>query len=400
MASISAPIHPAGLNEPAYRFTVYDLLSREQLVEHMPFVVSGYSRSLPEAGTVTAALNVADARVQTLDPWGKTQPRRSTLGIIRGDVMVAEYLIWQRPPYKPTEKKLNVNASELRSYFDHRVLRPEGGPGKTKTLSFTQKDQFEIFRALVADCQGVTFQGLSVGNIGVILDSSQTSGVLRDRKDVKDTAGAYHGYEFSSYGELLNNLANLDNGFEWRVDSYLDADRNLQRILRLGYPYLGHGPDDDAVVLEYPGVVIDYEWPEDGTASANYVAAVGAGEEKAMKWGEAADSVELLSGYPLLERTTSYKSASVQSTLTGHAVADVRALTGDVILPSVTMRGWPNVSPGDYVKLRISDEARFAGSSVRPFETFMRAIDIKVVPGPPETTTITMEAARTPGETG
>lgn len=385
--------------EPEYRYAVYDLLTRAQLTEHLPFTIGEYGRALTEAGTVSAALNVGDPRNQRYQPWDRTQPRRTTLVILRDEVVVGEWIIWQRPPYKPTEQMLNINASEVRSYFDHRLLRPTGGPGgAAKTLSFTATDQFAIFRALVADCLTVTYLGMPVGDIGVEMDDTQMSGVLRDRKDVGDEQGAYHGYQFQVYGELLDNLANLDGGFEWRVDSYLDPDRNLRRVLRLGYPYLGHPPNDDAITLEYPGAVIDYEWPEDGAASANYIAAIGAGEEVAMKWGEGYAALELASGFPLLERTTSYKSASVQATLTAHATADVAALMGDQVVPSLTVRGRPDISPGDHVKVRISDEARFAGSEAQPFETFMRAVQVTTQPGPPEITTIAVEAPRAPGE--
>lgn len=383
--------------EPEYRYGLYDLLTRSELAEHMPFTISDYGRSLTEAGTTTADLNVADARIQKLEPRSRTQPRRTTIAVLRDEVVVGEYIIWQRPPYKPTEKKLHLNASEIRSYFDHRLLRPNG-VGSPKTLSFTQVDQLAIFRSLMADCQAVTYNGAPVGDIGVEMDAGQMSGVLRDRKDTKDDAGAYHGYNFATYGELLDNLANLDGGFEWRIDSYLDSSRALRRVLRLGYPYLGHPPNDDAVTLEYPGTVVDYEWPEDGTTSANAVFTIGAGEEKSMKWGEAYAAAELLSGFPLLERTTSYKSASVQSTLDGHAKADVAALSGDVVVPSLTVRGRPDISPGDHVRVRISDESLFPGSDAHPVETFMRAVQITTSPGPPEITTIAVEAPRTPGE--
>jgi hypothetical protein len=174
--------------------------------------------------------------------------------------------------------------------------------------------------------------------------------------------------------------------------------RNLRRRLVLGYPLVGQPPNDDAVTLEYPGVIDDYEWPDDGTSSANYIAALGAGEEAAMKWGEAFDAAELRDGYPLLERTTSYKSASVQTTLNAHAAADVAALSGDLTVPTFTIRGRPNIAPGDHVRIRISDEARFPGSALRPMVTWLRAVDIKTVPGPPEKTTLAAEAPRTPGE--
>lgn len=385
-------------HQPEYRYAFYDLLSRQVIADHLPFTVPEYSRSLTEAGTVqSAALNLADERNRKLRPRDRTQPRRTTLVIFRDEVVVGEYLIWQRPPYKPTERKLQINASELTSYFGHRLLRPTGGPGSKKTLDFEQADQLAIFRALIADMQSVTYQDAAVGDIGLETDLAQTSGVLRDRHDAGDERGAFHGYEFRPYGELLDALANVDDGFEYRVDTYLDTDRQLRRVLRLGYPYLGHPPDADAYTLEYPGNVQDFEWPEDGTNSANAVFAIGAGEEVSMLWSEAY-SPELATGYPLLERSTSYKSVSVQATLDGHATADVAALSGDITVPSFTVMGRPPVAPGDYVRVRISDEALFEGSDTHPFEVWMRAVQITTNPGPPETTTIAAEQPRTPGE--
>lgn len=381
-----------------YRFALYDLLSRAQLSEHMPFDVQNYSRSLIEAGTTTASLGVGDARIQAMKPWDLTRPRRTTVGVIRDEVMVGEYLIWQRPPYKPTELKLNISASELRSYFDHRLFRPTTGVGSAKTLAFTQADQFDIFRALVADCQSVTWQGLPVGDLGIEMDASQMSGVLVDRRDTASTEDAYHGYSFTPYGDLLDQLVALTDGFEWRIDSYLDAQHNLRRALRLGYPYLGVAPGPDAVTLEYPGSIVDYEWPEDGSSSANYVATVGAGENLAMQWGEAYAGDELAAGFPLLERTSSYKSVTVLATLIAHATADVATLEGDVTVPALTVLGRPDIAPGDHVFVRISDEARFAGSSADPVERYMRAVQVTTDPGPPETTTIAIEQPRTPGE--
>lgn len=397
MFSDSVPALPP-IQQPAYRYALHDLLTRAELVEHIPVEITDYSRALTEAGSMTAALNLADDRNLKFDPWSNTLPRRTTLVVLRDEVVIAEYIIWQRPPYKPSDRKLNISASEIRSYFDHRLLRPTTGPGSAKTLSFTQADQFDIFRALLADCQAVTFNGQPVGDIGIEADPTVMSGVLRDHRDVQDTADAYHGYEFATYGDLLDTLANLDNGFEWRIDSYLDSDRTLRRALRLGYPTLGHAPDVDAVTLEYPGVVADYEWPEDGSTSANYIATIGAGEEAALLWGEAYSSAELAAGWPLLERTTSYKSATSTTILNAHATADVAALSGDIVVPSLTVFGRPPIDSGDYVRVRIADEARFPGSTSTPFETYMRAVQVSTAPGPPEKTTIAVEAPRTPGE--
>jgi hypothetical protein len=61
---------------------------------------------------------------------------------------------------------------------------------------------------------------------------------------------------------------------------------------------------------------------------------------------------------------------------------------------SVDLVGYPNIGPGDYVRLRISDEARWRGSSVTPLERQVRATGLTITPGPKERTTLAIEDPR------
>lgn len=376
-----------------WRYALYDVLTRTQISEHMPFVISPFTRSLTEAGTLSAALNVGDSDVQKADPWGRALQRRTSLVVLRDEVVVGEYFIWNRPGYQASNKKMTLSCSEPRSYFDkHRLLRPALGYGSAKTLTFTQTDAFDVFRALLADAQSVTYQGLTVGDLGIYADPTVMSGVLIDRRDVQDMADAYHGYSMSFYGQLLDDLA-AAVGFEWRIDSYLNGDE-LQRRLVLGYPHLGRGIAADSLTLEYPGAIQDYTVDEDGESSANYVAALGAGENDAMIWGEAYNGVELLAGYPLLENAAPYKDDTSPTIAGQHAAAELARLSGDVQQFNVDLVGYPNVAPGDYVRLRLDDEARWPGSSVTPMERWVRVTDMTITPGPKERTTLAMENPR------
>lgn len=383
------------VSEPGeWRYALYDVLTRTQVAEHMPFTVQPFTRSLPDAGTLTASLPVADPDVQKLDPWGRALPRRTSIVVLRDEQVVTEQIIWTRPGYKASDKTMTLNCSEPRSYFDkHRLLRPAAGYGSRKTLSFTQVDAFDVFRALVQDAQDVTYQGLSVGDLGIEMDPTVMSGVLIDRRDVADAADAYHGYQFAYYGQLMSDLATTV-GFEWRVDSYLDGDNRLQRRLVLGYPHLGRGIEDDTLTLEYPGVIADYTVDDDGETSANYVAALAAGEEEAMLWAEAVNAPELLNGYPLLEAAVAHKDDASTTLAAGHAAGDLARLSGDVQQWTVDLVGYPNIGPGDYVRLRIVDEARWPGSSVAPMLRLVRATGMTITPGPKERTTLAMEDPR------
>jgi hypothetical protein len=397
MAFRSSPTDPLGRVEDTpgqWRYALYDVLTRTQVAEHMPFVVQPFTRSLTEAGTLTATLNVADPDVQSMDPWGRAQPRRTSLVVLRDDQVVTEQIIWNRPGYQASDKRMTLSCSELRSYLDkHRVFRPTGGYGSRKLLSFTQSDAFDVFRSLLQNAQAVTYQGQPVGDLGITADPSIKSGVLIDRRDVLDIADAYHGYSFASYGQLLTDLATAV-GFEWRIDSYLDGDYQLQRRLILGYPHLGRPADDDSLTLEYPGNILDYTVDDDGENSANYVASLAAGEEDAMVWAEAYNGPELLAGYPILESTAAHKDDTSATLAAQHAAGELARATGDVQLFSVNLVGYPPCAPGDYVRLRISDEARFRGSSQTPMERWVRVTAPTITPGPKERMTLAMEDPR------
>lgn len=384
-----------------WRYALYGLLSRQQIAHHIPWTWDQpYARMLGEAGTAQVSISLRDPKIQAMRLREQVLPRRTTLVVFRDETVVWEGIVWTRQ-YKRSDGRMVVQASELRSYLDsHRVLRPEDGPsGDDKVLSFTQVDQLAIFRALLADAQGVTRHGKTPGDIGIEMDTTQMSGVLRDRKDVDDQKGAYYGTEFTPYGQRLDELAQVDGGFEWRIDSYLDSDRQLRRRLVLGYPKVGRDADEGSLVLESPGQISDFDYNEDGESSANYVAAIGSNvtpdpddpDTEVLVWGESWGDSELDAGYPLLETTTAYSTVQQQTTIDSHAKADLAASLGDTIIPAVTVKGYPAVDPGDYVRLRIYDPPMFGAA---PLEQYVRVLGIQATPGPAETTVLVLQEGK------
>lgn len=377
-----------------WRYALYDLLTRTQLVEHLPLDVSPYSKMLGEAGTLSATLSLSDLSVRRLRPRELILPRRTSLVLFRDEQVVWEGIIWSRRRQRG-ERTLAIAASEIRSYFDKdRLLRPELGYGSAKTLAFVGADMFDVFRSLMIDAQNVTYMGVRVGDLGVQMDPTVMSDVLINRMDTTTTQDAYHGYNWQSYGQAFDELAHSDTPFEWRIESYLDSDRLLQRRLLLGYPRLGVVAGPDNLSFEYPGAIQDYTWPDDGEPAANYTAALGSGDGDAMLWAEAYDSAELLGGYPLSETAVSHKDDTSLTILSGRAVADLGQLRGDRTVPSIDLLGYPEVSPGDHVRCRMSDEDWWPGSDITPYEASVRAIGLQVTPGPKERTSLIIEDPR------
>lgn len=377
-----------------WRYALYDLLTRQPLVEHIPWDVDPYTKMLGEAGTLTAALTLSDPRVQLLRPRELILPRRTTLVILRDEVVVWEGIIWTRRRRRDN-RTLVVAASEIRSHLDkRRLLRPELGYGSAKTLAFSGADMFDVLRALLIDAQSVTYAGQPVGDLGIEMDTSVLSGVPINRTDTATSQDAYHGYSWQTYGSAMDDLAHSDTPFEWRIESFLDETGQLRRRLLLGYPHLGVPAGDTNLTFEYPGQIQDYEWPDDGENSSNYVAALGSGEGDAMRWAEAYDSAELAAGYPLAETAIAYKDDTSTTILAGRAAADLGQLRGDRTVPSIDLIGYPEVAPGDYIRTRISDEDWWPGSSIVPFEAAVRVTGLRITPGAKERTSLIIEEPR------
>lgn len=373
---------------PAYTYATYDLLSGVQLIDHLPGELSDYGRQLHGTAQVTLTLPVTDPRLSGLDVWSTTLPRRTLLWVLRDGVPVWDGIITARR-YQRGVVRLTARET-VRWYLERRRFRPL--TSSHRSLQFNQTDQFQIFRAILQDCLDVTWNGLRVGDIGIDM-GNEMSGVLRDRRTSPDGEedSAYQSWNFDTYLDLLDDLADLENGFEWRTDPYLDDQGRPRRRLVLGYPRLGGAtPPDDVLTLEYPGQIVDWDWPEDGADSANWIAAIGAGEEKGLRWSSAIHEAELEGGYPLLEATTAHKSVSTPATLQALAAAELARVAGDIVVPELQVRGRPNVSPGQWVRIRIADPYRFGD---QPLDTTVRIVATRTQPSP-EMTWLDVEEAR------
>lgn len=246
-----------------------------------------------------------------------------------------------------------------------------------------QVDQFDIVRGLVDYAQNTPG-----GDIGITYDTA-LSGVLRDR--------TYSRYDLPKIGDLIDDLAHVERGFEWRIASFRDVDGRRVKRLILGHPVIRTGTAD--IVLTYPGPVISYRWPTDATKKANAWQSRGA----SINSNQAAASYPLTSpvivaeddiaaGWPRLDGSSDYSTVEVQATLNAHARADAAAAITPVTIPEVTVRLGDTVTPallGATVRLRIRDLMHPDG-----LDTRYRVVGMSVVPperGRPETARLYLE---------
>ncbi len=288
--------------------------------------------------------------------------------------------IWTRTPTRDDRGFITcpIQGAGLESYYRlHRQLRVD--------KSYSGVDQLAIARDLIAYAAS-----LPGGDLRLEVDTTQLSGVLRDRN--------YSRYDLPYVGQLIDQLAAVDGGFEWRIQCYSDQAGVTHRALRFGYPKLVAGSHD--LILSSPGPVRAYSLPEDGTAQANTWQSRGA----SVNSNQASASVPLMSaelttpadiaaGWPRLDGSSDYSTVVEQATLDQHAAADLARSLRPVAIPSVTVLTERITPPqlGAYVMLRIHDDWWYEGLQAR-----YRIVGLRGTPaqrGRPDLTQLYLEAA-------
>ncbi|MGA5354055.1 hypothetical protein ACPCJU_17020 [Streptomyces thermodiastaticus] len=257
-----------------------------------------------------------------------------------------------------------VQCGGWESYLYRRELRD--------TFTAVQVDQFDIARQLVDYVQNTPG-----GDIGITYDADAVSGVLRDRTFLR--------YDLPTIGDLLDQLAAVERGFEWRIASYRDADgRRIKRLI-LGHPVIRTGTAD--IVLDHPGPVLSYTWPIDATLTANAWqsrgASVNANQAETsypLMSTELVDADDIAAGWPRLDGSSDYTTVEDPATLNAHARADWNAARQPVQIPEIEVVLGGTVTPallGATIRLRIRDlwhpttlDARYrvVGLSISPPE--------------------------------
>ncbi|NEB06758.1 hypothetical protein G3I78_48265, partial [Streptomyces sp. SID13726] len=150
-------------------------------------------------------------------------------------------------------------------------------------------------------------------------------------------------YDLRTVREILDDLAAVEGGFEWRISAHRDpvTGHRIKR-LQLGHPVIRTGTSD--IVLTRPGPVLSYSWPVDATTQATVWQSRGASTNT----NASAESVPLMSevlldeaahaaGWPRLDGTSDYTTVEQQTTLDAHARSDWAAARTPRTIPEITV---------------------------------------------------------------
>ena len=335
-----------------YAYLVTDLRTNEVLAE-LPFQDVSYNVKLSEAGEFNGTLFVND-ETSVYDLRNTLFPGRVGLYVVRDEEPVWGGIIWKRK-YDSSSRKLSIIANGFESYL--------GAREQLTQKTFTNTDQLDIARWLLEN--GGTAQS-------ILADvSDRTSPRKRDR--------TFNRFEHKTVLDELTRLGNLIDGFDWNVEIYKDPEtQEIRRLFQFYYTARGVPADQTDLYWEYPGSIRTFTLSEDADAGANVVYAIGAGEGVDQLEASAVVSEQLDQGFPILEKSRSYKSVVLPQTLQSHAEKDRDRLSSPITIFEVTVSA--NDEPqlgsyaiGDWARFRIEDQfvtpmidqyARITGISV------------------------------------
>lgn len=323
---------PVDILPPAvvYRFLVADLTGR--IREELPLTDVSYGRALSGAGTASAKMPLRHAKATRTN----IDPSRTALLIERNQVLVWGGILWAARVVRGGSD-IDLALEGWWSYFHRRKLRED--------RTYIQVDQFEIVRDLISYAQSQYG-----GDIGVITSAGSItdpvtgkprdvlqSGVLRDRE--------FAAYEEKGIAEIVEEMAGMDDGFDFLIDTSYDTGGMVGRRLELSYPRRGTRLGirlDNATVTEADLVI-------DGTRQVNSWTADGGDPQEGNQRVRATyTDTALLGQYPLLEDAVALSGVDDMATLEQAAKGLTRMFGRPPEIPAVRIRPRPDFTPGSW----------------------------------------------------
>lgn len=354
-----------------YRYLFADLLTNDIIAE-LPLTGVSFTKQLNQAGTFTGHLLVGGIDALAYNVFPATIPGRNAIYVDRNGTLVWGGVIWGRE-YVASSQTLEIQAREFESYFERRRI--------TVTDAFSNTDQLVIAQNLISTAQSAPY-----GDIGVQV-GSETSGVLVSR--------VYYDYEFKTYFNALQDLSRADDGFDFNIAVAYDGAGEPTKTLVLGYPRIGtvySSTNPTAIMFQFPGNIVDYAYPEDGSVAANTVHALGAGSNEGKLIATAQDTSKFADGWVLLEEQANYSDITDSTLLAQLAAGQVAAVSYPPTVIKIIVPAYEAPVFGTY---EVGDDARLVITDVRfpnTLDEVYRIVGVSVQPGEdgPERVTITL----------
>ncbi|MEU6496453.1 MULTISPECIES: hypothetical protein [unclassified Streptomyces] len=359
-AAFSRALFAAGLDEQpehTYTYLFCDLLT-DQLLAELPLASVVYTQELNGIGTLRATIPYNDETLP-LDPETASTPARTVVYVDRDGVLVWGGIVWTRE--QVTGGK-SIQASEFLSYYQRRYVKKTLSTDTSLLTNPAYVDQGG--QRIYSDQKFVYWSLLRYaslqpgGNIGLDINplTAPGDGIARNV--------TYYGYERPEIYKSIADLAAAEDGFDFTIEvGWTSSANNVApsryRRARSWFPRRGRTADESGLVFSKGGTsgsIIDYDWPEDGTALVTEMSGLGAGtgEARIVKTATAQDL--LSSGWPLLEGVQTYDGVTDETQVQGLTNADLQAQSQATTQPTFTVSADADPQFGSY---QVGDEGLF-----------------------------------------
>ncbi|RLU83920.1 hypothetical protein CTZ27_27505 [Streptomyces griseocarneus] len=367
---------PVTATDVTYRALFCDLLT-DELIDALPLTGVEFDDYIGKSGQLRATVPLPDDRLAERARKA-LRPGRTAVWLERGSDIWWGGILWTCAVNGDERGRLSaeIQAGTFDTYLDHRFLT------ENKTFS---GEQFEIARDLVRYAQ----QGN--GDIGIEYGTDVPT-------KPRPRSYSFAWTDLARIRELLDQAANVEDGFEWRIRCYR---RNGKRIkeLQLGAPSITSGSAE--IVLDRPGQVLSYSLPTDASVQANVWVARGDSADSGK-----ADAVPQMSevkralpkvsaGWPQLDDSSDHSGISDKNLLTRIAAAQLAMYQQPQVIPEVTVRVDSRITSdllGATLRLRFRD-GWHRGEKSEPDKRY-RVVGVAVSPperGRGETATFCLE---------
>ena len=329
----------------------------------MPLSGVSFDKKLNDSGAFRGQLRVHDPVIRDREPRLLTEPGRTAVYVDRDGDLLWGGIVWTSR-YQAADGVLELGAADFLSYFEHRRVLDQD---LATPFARSNADQVAIARDVVQLAQ--SHDG---GDLGVVFVGTDSSGVPRTVN--------YAAAELKPVADLLRDLANAENGFDFAFDVRYDLHGRPERFLRIGYPRLGQPGAPH--VWEFGANLIDFTWPVDAASMATRVFAQGTGDNNEPIMRQAEDNEAYQTGWPLLEDAANQLDTKNLALVDAAARGELAARRRAVVLPELTVRADLDPLIGSYA---VGDDARIVIED--PFfaderlDVTMRILGFEVSPG-------------------
>jgi hypothetical protein len=380
-----------------YVYVACDLFTDVPIAE-LPLRNVQFSWSIKKPGTFSADLPVpVFSRVR--DYMTATTPGRSVVYVFRDGVPIWGGILWKRT-LSSGERVVKIEGDTFDSYMYHRILDQDLMfiRDMTKNPPIEGTDQIDMFRVLWDHMSGnrSEYLGGMLGtaqlpprpnsDIHVLLSPTPRNTVKRGRSFMK--------WDFRTYGEHLETLAGLKDGFEWyatvaQAPEGSTSISGVDRRIEFAWPRFGRPFLETGFIWEFPANMLSYSWTADADKSATAAYVLGAGEGDLRAYAVLYNQQRLNEGWPLIDVAYTHSTVSSKATMESHAAKYLRAFDPPVgefdltvhpdLPPTFGPPGTEQYFMGDEIGIKIEDDI-FAGSDVRPEDLYVVIGGITVTP--------------------